>query len=123
MTSRRYGLGEATPVRWPRRHVHNGRCTSVRRGNTFTMGDAHPFAEATRSQWAMPLLYRTARLCRRPVIPDEFASPDGCIASTYYRWSLRQESWAPSTVIHLPLNRCRMRVEEGPRRRALNERA
>ena len=51
-------------------------------GDTFTMGDAHPFAEATRSQWAMPLLNRTARLCRGPVIPDEFASPDGCIAPT-----------------------------------------
>src|SRR5690625_7635401 len=52
----------------PRRHVHNGRCTSVHRGNAFTMGDVHPFAEAIRSQWAMPPLNRTARLCRGPVI-------------------------------------------------------
>src|SRR5690625_6929099 len=46
------------------------------------MGDARPLAEAIRSQLAMPPLNRTARLCRGPVIPDEFASPDGCIAPT-----------------------------------------
>src|SRR5690625_4975800 len=66
----------------PRRHVHNGRCTSIRRGDTFTMGDERPFAGATRSQWAMPPSHRTARLCRGPAIPDEFAPPDGCIAPT-----------------------------------------
>src|SRR5690625_3643345 len=54
----------------------------VGRGDTFTMGDAHPFAGAIHLRWAMPPLYRTARLCRDPVIPDEFASPDGCIAPT-----------------------------------------
>src|SRR5690625_4515226 len=58
-------------------------------GDTFTMGDARPFAEAMRSQWAMPPLNRTARLCRGPVIPDEFTSPDGCIDPTPYEWSLR----------------------------------
>src|SRR5690625_830710 len=55
---------------------------SVGGGDTFTMGDAHPFAEAMRSPWAMPPLNRTARLCRGPAIPNEFASPDGCIAPT-----------------------------------------
>src|SRR5690625_1817431 len=58
-------------------------------GDTFSMGGARPFAEAMRSQWAMPPLNRTARLCRGPVIPDEFTSPDGCIDPTPYEWSLR----------------------------------
>src|SRR5690625_7506492 len=46
------------------------------------MGDARPFAGATRSQRAMPPLNRTARLCRGPATPNEFATPDGCIAPT-----------------------------------------
>jgi len=117
-------------IRSPRQCVHNGRCTSFRRGDTFTMGDAslkpdgpplprschpsdefassdgciaptpdslrprvgrgvtftmgdaRPFAGATRSQRAMPPLNRTARLCRGPATPNEFATPDGCIAPT-----------------------------------------
>src|SRR5690625_5300649 len=139
----RTSAGFVAPARWPRRYIYDGRCTSVRRGNAFTMGDAslepdgsplprpshpglillrptdasplrlvryaQPLAGAIRSQWAMhihsprqyvyegrgtsirrgntllwamPPLNRTARLCRGPVIPDEFASPDGCIAPT-----------------------------------------
>src|SRR5690554_5520633 len=27
-------------IRSPRQYVHDGRCTSIRRGDTFTMGDA-----------------------------------------------------------------------------------
>src|SRR5690625_6452707 len=46
------------------------------------MGDAHPFAEAIRSRWAMPPLNGSARLCRGPATPNEFATPDGCIAPT-----------------------------------------
>src|SRR5690625_6389956 len=69
MTSRRYGLGEATPVRWPGRYVYNGRCTSIRRGNTFTMGDASLKPDGP------PL----PRSCHPS---DEFASSDGCIAPT-----------------------------------------
>src|SRR5690625_7773799 len=46
------------------------------------MGDAHPLAEVIRSQWAMPPLYRTARLCYGRAVLDEFASTDGCIAPT-----------------------------------------
>src|SRR5690625_5281306 len=55
---------------------------SVGRGDTFTMGDAHPFAGAIHLRWAMPPLYRTARLCRDPVIPDAVASPDAGTAPT-----------------------------------------
>src|SRR5690625_6851876 len=69
MTSRRYGLGEATPVRWPGRYVYNGRCTSIRRGNTFTMGDASLKPDG-------PPLPRSCHPA------DEFASSDGCIAPT-----------------------------------------
>src|SRR5690625_1225700 len=55
-------LAEASRSRWamyilsPRQYVYDGRCTSIRRGDTFTMGDAHPLTEAMRSPWAMHIL-------------------------------------------------------------------
>src|SRR5690625_5085456 len=59
----------STPVRWPGRYVYNGRCTSIRRGNTFTMGDASLKPDGP------PL----PRSCHPS---DEFASSDGSIAPT-----------------------------------------